>query len=570
MSNQLKYDNLIIVADDGQISSKLSVSTFNGALPRILAPYGDKTVFEHMLQNIEHVATEIYIMAPVKYIKMLKQIAQKVRPDIYETLTFTDFIDFAGVAYNVCAEVHVEDLIGTALIVDSNTIDADTLSLRMFCNLNRPLMNREAEEYSKEKHLEVSLACSEFRTFPVLFDDSGFTFLGEDKGNVLGVYAVNDISILGFFYDLYTGNDYLAGPDAPGLSEMFDHIEKIDWSGEPFNLINVHYFAENMKVYTVYSDDSVKNHKLNKVIQHNPDCVVEQPDILVKYASTVDIDKELNTYSFYESMGLDNYFPDVKIFTDKYLEVENPGMKVSEYLSSITDNKEYIIAGTELFKKFRRFIDPFHKTFVSDDDHVCMNGKRSYKAIYQEYIYDLQQMYERNYSVLNSVTVNRVNGTPIPNFEYLIERLKDFIDYEIKDIDFSVIHGNTLAQNICFDDKGTGKFKMINPKPYFGGVDFYGDPYKDLALFATDIIGGLYLKNEVLFRPTITCNDLSVSFNSPVIFGIYVRNSEHEIVIACIYWLKLVDQFANQPIKAISIFYSGLKMLNEALTSAEY
>lgn len=566
--NQKQYENLIIVANNNT-PGYLDGYTLNGALPTILAPVGDTTVFSRMLNNIDNVAKNIYIISLSDHYQILKDTLERLRPDLIDVVQIHAGVSGHNIS-DIFSLIHYSDLSGTTLVVTDNVLTYDMLDLVHFNRLLDPL---NVQKYNHPT-LEVSVGCSFIHNTNLLFDESGFTEI-EKAGNVTGVYAFNDASLLSHFYDSYIGDEFLRNNDVRSFHEIFDFMSD-DTKYNGLTALNINIFADTFDVNIFNSDRAVQDYKNQSKKQIGYKNTEVTKNEIIKTADTdkerYHLANEIGYIGTWESLGLEAFTPDVLGMEGKdvtkdmsMLKVENSGISVFEYISGIQDQKERFSASIEIFKKYLRFVKPIHDTY-EEDVNIKTFGKSKHNALTNEYITDLKVMYASNKSLFESVKVRRVNNRPVPNFEYLIERLKDFIDCEFSDIDFTVIHGDANTKNVLLSDEG---MKFINLNCNFGGVEYVGDPYKDIALFAVDLIGGISLQNMDI-NSNLIDGDLSINLMSPTIYGLFVRNTEHEQVITAIYWLKQVTKYLDNPLKAIAVFYTGLDMLNHTLTNAEY
>lgn len=152
------------------------------------------------------------------------------------------------------------------------------------------------------------------------------------------------------------------------------------------------------------------------------------------------------------------------------------------------------------------------------------------------------------------------------SFEEIME------EHLLKDIKYTIIHGDCTFSNTLVDDKN--QIWMIDPRGTFGGNKIYGDPRYDWAKLYYSAVGNYDKINSQQFKVTTTdkCGVyLNIETNGYEHLGKYIiqrsgMNPIEMCLIQCGIWFSLCG-YVKEDIDAILYsFYKGCELWTEAIS----
>lgn len=164
-----------------------------------------------------------------------------------------------------------------------------------------------------------------------------------------------------------------------------------------------------------------------------------------------------------------------------------------------------------------------------------------------------------------------INGIKCKNFFYVIDEVKQKISsYYPKE--FAFIHGDTTFSNILLDNDGTPV--LIDPRGYFGKIDFYGDVAYDWAKLYYSLVGNYDQFNLKNFKLVINDDNVELkikSSNWEDMADLYFELIKEDVkveqlnLIHAILWLSLTTYAWDDYDSICGAFYNGLLWLNKCI-----
>lgn len=156
-----------------------------------------------------------------------------------------------------------------------------------------------------------------------------------------------------------------------------------------------------------------------------------------------------------------------------------------------------------------------------------------------------------------------VNGVRIGRLKPMLERAYAHLKEGIEQ-NYYLIHGDPNFSNIIADESGV--LKMIDPRGYFGETELYGPKEYDIAKVLYALTGydkfnsdpkwgGMSIDGKSMLVDIEPLTDIS---------ELTQFNAFHKLWVAVI-WVALGGYFKNNPLKAVSAYYYGMKLLTQSL-----
>jgi MobA-like NTP transferase domain len=161
-----------------------------------------------------------------------------------------------------------------------------------------------------------------------------------------------------------------------------------------------------------------------------------------------------------------------------------------------------------------------------------------------------------------------VNGVPCRN--PLHPKYQDWLRDKVATLQqqhiFTIIHGDPTFSNILIDRHYDAW--LIDPRGYFGAIQFYGDPRYDWAKLYYSVIGNYDQFNQKHFRLSIAGStiDLRIRSNgwenqSPVLTEYCNGTFTQMNLIHALIWLSLTGYVKDDYDSVLASFYNGLYWL---------
>lgn len=342
-------------------------------------------------------------------------------------------------------------------------------------------------------------------------------------------------------------------------------LEKIDASGEfvkwlqkqeiLFHELPLYEIREYGVLKECRKKDMQKCRPFNRMTIQNGRVIKEAIDDLGKELAI----RERNWYQKAYEIGVEQ-IPEIYQMSPLVME-QIKGKNIFEYVFSVNEKKEVL-------RKIVLCLKELHRMVQIETDYFSLK-----EAYYTKTEHRLSKV--RNLIPMSDRQKIRVNGRDCHNVYYYMEELERLVD-NISPPFFCFIHGDCTFSNLLLDENRQPV--LIDPRGYFGNMEYYGDPLYDWAKLYYSLVGNYDKFNLGHFRIHIKEDEIFLEIESngwedmeDEFFALLGGGDtkKHIKLLHAIIWLSLTTYTWQDYDSICGAFYNGIYYLEECFEEEE-
>lgn len=528
-----------IVILSGGMATRLSKYTGEGILPKILVSLGNKTLLdihiEKIINSIQIRNVYIVVSSHEHYV-MLKSELSKYN---YSNINVIMYTNVDGTYNTIVNVLRMNDISENVLFQWSDIIVND------YDNII----------YEHDSNKKITVYVDESGSHRVKYDGISFT-RSTIGGNVPGLFYINDaVNTLNLKSFVNTDTE----------TDITDYLMMIDNSLIQSSVVNVIDVGDVKKYEKFVNEMNISTRFFNEILILH-DCVVKSA---LNFQGENVMTKELNFYKrHYQLQGdiipkiLDYSFESPNVF----ISMERlSGITVNEFINKNDPHHKDTGVLSKVFEMFMQSINVLHNFAHLYPTEISVIKS----SIYNEYV---KTTFDRIRAVKHFLPVDFaiLNNSKIPSVNELFVNIKKYFD-KFDENYFKCIHGDPNTTNTMIVND---KLIFIDPRGIFGGIDFYGDYYYDIAKFIYGLHGYDSFNLDRKFSLTVKHGELYYFDMSKYGYSLdmidkVLENYDFDIkrlhVILGIIFMKLSSYIRNNPLKSIASYLYGAQMIQKEL-----